>query len=85
MGKVIRFPSNSPRVLELESVTDEVEQVLRGVLGAIRHDVIKPVKLFVAFTEGDVVSYLNVNYEPDELVKAVDLVLQDIAKGYDQD
>lgn len=90
MGNVIRFPSNgknsSTAVGFLPSEQQlKMERILRRLLAALRRGSIKPEHMFVLFTQADTVSYLNLEYRPDELVKAVDLVLQDIARGYDPD
>ena len=93
MGKVIRFPSNdkaSPvQETALPPLLDErqmqMEKVLRAVAAALRRGTIRPEQMFVLFSQGDTYSYLNLDYPPDELVKAVGLVVQDIARGYDSD
>lgn len=55
---------------------DKVAAACRAVQLALQRDTIKPDKFFLMYQEGDTIAYLNLNFAPDGMTKAIDLVLE---------
>jgi hypothetical protein len=90
MAKVIRFPVIFREVIEQNADDDGMRQQCLAALKMLFEDMrsgkVEPTKMFIVYGDNKTGSwsYLNLGFGPDQLVRAIDLVLEDQNIGMDK-
>lgn len=90
MAKVIRFPVVFREVLEKDADDDGMRHqclaALKMLFEDMRNGKVDPTRMFIVYGDKNTGSwsYLNLGFSPDQLVRAIDLVLEDQAGNIDK-